>query len=114
MAAFADGCGVRTGWHCPPDISPVGIATLIHLDLASTNFGIQEWSVIWYNKDADDPLYEVFSGMPTYGMDGYVYGNDLPGLGVDIDEEAAAKYAPDRAVTTWTQTRNKDGSLQTP
>jgi len=31
-----------------------------------------------------------------------------------VDEEAAKKYPPAHPVTTWTQTRNFDGSLQTP
>ena len=52
--------------------------------------------------------------MPEYGNDGYVYPNELPGLGVDIDEKAAARYGCEHPVTVWTQTRNLDGSLQTP
>ncbi|WP_229517444.1 hypothetical protein [Paraburkholderia terrae] len=36
------------------------------------------------------------------------------GLGVDIDEAEAAKYPCANTVTTWTQTRLKDGTLQTP
>ena len=57
---------------------------------------------------------EVFPGMPEYGGDGFVYANDKPGLGVDLDEKEAAKYPCENTVTTWTQTRNRDGSLQTP
>lgn len=117
MAAFADLCGVRTCWHSPGDMSPVACAAVIHLDLASTNFGLQEWSGLYsYFKSSkpDDPLHEVFSGIPEYGLDGYVYANDKPGLGITINEEAAAKYPCQHTVTTWTQTRNKDGSLQTP
>ena len=45
---------------------------------------------------------------------GYVYANDKPGLGVDLDEAEAAKYPCDSGVTTWTQTRLPDGTLQTP
>ena len=56
---------------------------------------------------------EVFPGMPEY-RDGYVYANDRPGLGVDIDEKEAAKYPCENTVTTWTQTRNRDGALVTP
>ena len=46
--------------------------------------------------------------------DGYVYANDKPGLGVDLNESEAAKYPCVNEVTTWTQTRLPDGSLQTP
>jgi len=54
--------------------------------------------------------------LDTYrdGRSGYVYANDKPGLGVDIDEEEARKYPCENAVTTWTQTRLVDGTLQTP
>jgi mannonate dehydratase len=34
---------------------------------------------------------EVFSSAPTYS-DGYVNIGDEPGLGIEIDEKAAAKY----------------------
>ncbi len=37
-----------------------------------------------------------------------------PGLGVDIDEAQARKYPCEKPVTTWTQTRLVDGTLQTP
>ena len=42
LAAFCEFFGVRTAWHGPGDVSPVGHAANLHLDLASTNFGIQE------------------------------------------------------------------------
>ncbi len=122
MAAFAEQFGVRTCWHCPPDLSPVGAAALIHVDMAIPNCGLQEWSAIqsygFMQQSSGtahpEAVYEVFSGMPEYGNDGYVYINDKPGLGIDIDEREAAKYPCEYPVTTWTQTRNKDGAMQTP
>lgn len=54
------------------------------------------------------------SGDGQIGSRIQVYANELPGLGVDIDEVQAAKYACDSGVTTWTQTRLIDGTLQTP
>lgn len=35
--------GIRSGMHGPTDISPVGMAAALHLDLAVHNFGIQEY-----------------------------------------------------------------------
>ena len=35
--------GIRSGLHGPTDISPVGMAAALHLDLAVHNFGIQEY-----------------------------------------------------------------------
>src|SRR5450759_512877 len=95
-------------------------AANIHIDLAASNFGAQEWSgteppnfVIQELKGPKEALLDVFPGMPEF-RDGYVYANDKPGLGVDLDEGEAAKYSCENSVTTWTQTRLVDGTLQTP
>lgn len=113
--------GVRICWHGPGDMSPVAHAANIHLDLAAENMGIQEWSgieppnfVIQKLNGIQGALLDVFPGMPTYGNDGFVYANEAPGLGIDINEREAEKYPCEAPVTTWTQTRNRDGSLQTP
>jgi mannonate dehydratase len=79
LATFCEQYGIRTAWHGPGDVSPVGHAANVHLDLASPNFGIQEWAGI------NDVLQEVFPGSPEV-RDGYVYVSDRPGLGIDIDE----------------------------
>jgi mannonate dehydratase len=44
LAHFCEALNIRTAWHGPPDVSPVGHAANIHLDISSSNFGIQEWS----------------------------------------------------------------------
>lgn len=120
LQIFAEQYGVRTAWHGPGDMSPPAHAANIHIDLAAMNFGVQEWSgieppnyVIQELKGPHGALLEVFSGLPEY-RDGCVYVNEKPGLGVDIDESKAAKYPCETNVVTWTQTRKKDGSLQTP
>ena len=77
--------GVRTAWHGPSNVSPVGHAINMHLDLASYNFGIQEESLF------SDKIREVFPGAPEISG-GYMYANDKPGWGIDIDEQVAAKY----------------------
>ena len=120
LQLFAEQYGVRTAWHGPGDMSPLAHAANIHIDLSSRNFGVQEWSgteppnfVIQELKGPREALLDVFPGLPECRQ-GHVYANDLPGLGVDIDEREAAKYPCDSGVTTWTQTRLMDGSLQTP
>jgi mannonate dehydratase len=120
LQLFAEQYGVRTAWHGPGDMSPLAHAANIHIDLASRNFGVQEWSgteppnfVIQELKGPREALLDVFPGLPEFRQ-GHVYANDRPGLGVDIDEREAAKYPCDSGVTTWTQTRLMDGSLQTP
>jgi mannonate dehydratase len=120
LQIFAEQFGVRTAWHGPGDMSPLGHAANIHIDLASRNFGVQEWSgteppnhVIQELRGPRDALLDVFPGLPECRK-GYVYANANPGLGVELDEREAAKYPCISSVTTWTQTRLPDGSLQTP
>jgi len=120
LQIFAEQFGVRTAWHGPGDMSPLAHAANIHIDLASRNFGVQEWSgteppnfVIQELKGPRAALLEVFPGLPEF-RNGHVYANDKSGLGVDIDEAEAAKYPCENTVITWTQTRLKDGTLQTP
>lgn len=120
LQIFAEQFGVRTAWHGPGDMSPLAHAANIHIDLAAQNFGVQEWSgieppnfVIQELKGPHGALLDVFPGLPEY-RDGYVYANDKPGLGVELNEAEAAKYPCENTVTTWTQTRRRDGSLVTP
>ena len=87
LAAYCEFFGVRTAWHGSADVSPVGHAANLHLDLATSNFGIQE--LTFFGEQAR----EVFPGTPEI-HDGCLWVNDRPGLGIDIDEAAAAKYPP--------------------
>ncbi len=87
LSAFAEMFGVRTAWHGPSGTSPVGHAANLHLDLWASNFGIQEW----YNVKQLD--YDMFPGLPEI-RGGYMYPNDKPGLGIEIDEALAAKHPP--------------------
>ena len=107
VAAFANMYGIRTAWHGPGDTSPVGHAANLHLDLWAPNFGIQEWCRF------SEAVYEVFPGTPEV-RGGYMYPNDKPGLGIDVNEELAAKYPCTDEVVDWTQTRLPDGSPTRP
>jgi len=85
IAELAEAFQVKTAWHGPGDVSPVGHCANVTLDLVSTNFGIQEWTF------ANERVQEVFEGYPVV-KDGYVYANEKPGWGVEINMKAAAKY----------------------
>ena len=81
---------------------------------------MQEWSgteppnvVIQDIKGPHNALLDVFPGLPELRK-GFVYPNDRPGLGVDLDEKLAANFPCEHGITTWTQTRLRDGSLHTP
>lgn len=76
---------VRSGSHGATDLSPVCMAAALHLDVSIPNFGLQEYM---RHTEATD---EVFPHGYHYA-DGYLFPGEEPGLGVDIDEEAAARY----------------------
>ena len=107
LASLCEAFGVRTAWHGPGDVSPVGHAANVHLDVNCPNFGIQEWSGF------TDTHHEVFPGCPEL-RNGYAYPNDQPGLGIDIDEKAAAKYPCPEGPPGWTVTRTPDGTAVCP
>jgi len=120
LQIFAEQFGVRTAWHGPGDMSPLGHAANIHIDLAARNFGVQEWSgteppnfVIQELKGPREALLDVFPGLPELRK-GYVYPNDKPGLGIELNESEARKYPCENTITRWTQTRLIDGTLQMP
>lgn len=107
LANFCEAFGVKTAWHGPGDTSPVGHAADIHLDVSSWNFGIQEWAGF------RGATYDVFSGCPELRK-GYVYPNENPGLGIDINEEEAKKYPCSEKLPFWTNCRRPDGTLNRP
>ena len=107
LAILCEAFGVRTAWHGPGDVSPVGHAANVHLDIASHNFGIQEWCGL------SERLQDVFPGCPQV-RDGFVYPNDAPGLGIDLDEEQAARYPCENRLPQWTLARLPDGTSVRP
>ena len=108
LAAFSEAYQVRTAWHGPNDLSPVGMTAQMHLDLSSPNFGIQEFAGF---NEAEE---EVFPGCPEV-RNGYAYLNDKPGIGVDFDEEKAKNYpAVDTMDFSWLYSRLEDGTAVRP
>jgi mannonate dehydratase len=98
---------VRSAWHGPANVSPIGHAVNMHLDLAITNFGIQEQNLF------SDQVRELFPGAPEIRR-GYMYSNDKPGLGIDIDEKVAARYPYKEPGNNRGEQRRLDGSVQRP
>ena len=104
--------GVKTAWHGPGDVSPIGHAANVTLDLVSYNFGIQEYSPF------SERVREVFDGCPET-KNGYLYANEKPGWGIEINEKAAAKYpfgfgeTGDRKANNggWGEVRRRDGTI---
>lgn len=110
VAALAEFFGVKTAWHGPGDCSPVGHAAGLALELASYNFGIHEGYV--FPKETR----EVFPGCPEM-KNGYLYANETPGFGVDIDEKLAAKFPFPSGPTFdyyWGKMRRRNGTIIRP
>ncbi len=110
VAALCEFFAVRTAWHGPGDVSPVGHAANVHLDLATPNFGVQEARVFTAAEQ------EVFPGCPEL-KNGYYHASDRPGLGIDLDEAHAAKFpitADPPFDMRWGNLRRRDGAITKP
>ncbi|PYM13523.1 MAG: starvation-sensing protein RspA [Verrucomicrobia bacterium] len=107
IAALAEWFHVRSAWHGPTDLSPVGHAANVHLDLAIHNFGIQE------SLQFNEASQEVFPGCPSI-RNGYFHVNETPGWGVDINEEAAKKFPYPENPGYWEPVRRRDGTAVRP
>ena len=57
----------------------------MHLDLACSNFGIQEQNFF------SPTVAKSFPARPEIKV-GYMYVNDNPGFGIDLDEKLVAKF----------------------
>jgi mannonate dehydratase len=112
VASMGEIFGVKTAWHGPGDVSPIGHAANVTLDLVCYNFGIQEYSAF------NDKTREVFDGCPVM-KNGYLYINEKPGWGIEVDEKAAAKYPYGTGESGerkglnggWGEIRRRDGTV---
>jgi mannonate dehydratase len=102
IAHLAELYQVRTGCHGATDLSPVCMAAALHFDLSIHNFGIQE-----YMRHSDE-TDRVFPHAYRFS-DGAMHPGEAPGLGVDLDENLAAKFPYDRAYLPVN--RKEDGTM---
>jgi mannonate dehydratase len=93
---------IKSGFHGPTDVSPVGLAAQSHLGLAIHNFGIQEY------MEHSEPTNTVFEQTMTF-VDGSLHPGEAPGLGVELNEEAAAAYPYQQAYLPYN--RLADGTM---
>ncbi len=115
LTSLCEPFAVRTAWHGPGDVSPVGHAANLMLDLHAWNFGIQEAGPM---VKPGSLLRDTFPGLPEV-RDGYMWSNGRPGLGIDLDEELAAKHPSPDPTTSRTlgymgNVRLADGTLVRP
>ncbi len=106
IAILAEAHGVKTAWHGPGDVSPVGHMANVTLDLVSHNFGIQEYT--HFNEQTQ----AIFHGCPEM-REGYLWVSEKPGWGIEIDEKEAAKfpYVEGGLNGGWGVIRLRDGTV---
>jgi mannonate dehydratase len=111
VAMFSEYFGVRTAWHGPGDASPIAHAAQLAIELSSYNFGVHEGSGFPADTQA------VFVGCPDV-KNGYMLAREVPGHGVEVDEQAAARFpvtdTPPNFDYSWGTTRRRDGTVIRP
>ncbi|WP_049571713.1 enolase C-terminal domain-like protein [Streptomyces sp. SBT349] len=109
LVAACELFGVRTAPHGPGDVSPVGMAANMALNISSPAFGVQEAAAF------RGATLEVFPGAHV-PREGRLHPSGAPGLGVDFDEAAARKYPVPAPLEhdRWALLRATDGSAHRP
>ena len=107
LMSLCDAFGVQIAWHGPPDMTPIGHAVNLHLNIIASNSAIQEWDAPnQYTKDVFPGTNEVENG--------YLYPIEKAGIGVDLDIEEAKKHPHRIEIQEWTQARLPNGTIHTP
>jgi len=109
VASACELLGIRTAWHGPPDLTPIGHAANLALDLAAPAFGIQERYL------TNELAAQMFPGAPQV-RDAHNHAWHTPGWGVDFDEALAAEHPPAAplAYDGWARIREPSGAVQRP
>jgi mannonate dehydratase len=109
LVTLCETFGVKTAFQEGGENDPVNQLASYHVDISSSAFGIQE-------ENHFPPLvHEMFPGIAEIRK-GYLYGSGKPGLGIDINEELAAKYplGEIRGGGAYPTDRTIDGRVVTP
>ena len=102
LYALAEVYNVRSGAHGATDLSPVSLAAALHLDIATSNFGIQEYMRHTAETDAAFPHEYRFE-------DGHLIPGSAPGLGVEFDEGSVERHPYNPAYLPVN--RRRDGTM---
>jgi len=109
IAAMAEAYDTAVAPHSP--LGPINLAASLQIDAVTPNVFIQEQSLgIHYNQGNDLLDYLVNKEVFKY-KDGYAEIPDLPGLGIEIDEElvrAESNKSHNWKNPVW---RNQDGTV---
>lgn len=108
-ATLCEFFGVRTAFQEGGENDPVNQMAAYHVDISSTAFGIQE------ENGFPEQVHEMMPGVAQIRK-GYLYGSGKPGIGVDINEDLAAKnpIGPVTGGGSYPLDRAMDGSVVKP
>ncbi len=103
IAAMAEVYGMGVAPHNP--LGPIANAVALHFDLSTPNFLIQE------DMLADVPWRWEVVRHSLRSEGGYWMASDEPGLGIEVDEKAAARHPFQQEVIHATTVRAHDGAV---
>ena len=109
LANLCEVFGVKTAFQEGGENDPVNQLAAYHVDISSSAFGIQE------ENHFPPQVHEMMPGTAEIRK-GYMYGSGRPGLGIDINEEMAAKFpiTEGRNGGAYGTDRALDGTVVTP
>lgn len=109
VSILAELHGVKTAWHGPRDVSPIGHMANLAMDIAAPAFGIHE------HYEFSEQAREIFPGTPLTAL-GALEAPSGPGLGIGLDTRRAAQFPPVSSATNWhySRVRRPDGTIQRP
>ena len=109
IAAMAEAYDVALAPHCP--LGPISFASALQIDFNCINAVIQETSMgIHYNEEVD--LLDYVKNKEVFEIkDGYINRPQLPGLGIEIDEQKVREMAIKGHNWRNPIWRNRDGSI---
>jgi len=84
IAGWCETHYIKIALHNP--LGPISSAACLQLNLATSNFGVQEQP-----RKTGTVLTDVVPVQPVW-EDGYLLPPTIPGIGVEFDREAAKKY----------------------
>ena len=109
IAALAETYGATFAPHCP--LGPIAFAASIQVDIAASNFLIQEQSGGMHYNGGWDSLDYLLDTSVFNTVDGYITRLPGPGLGIEIDEAAVGKASKEGHNWQPPVWRHDDGSL---
>lgn len=104
IAAIAEAAGIGVCPHNP--MGPVAGAVALQFDVATPNFVIQEEAVglvPWFR--------DICSAYPLDLVDGFWRAPEAPGLGIEIDEAAAARHPFEQEIIPAMEAGLSDGTV---